>query len=360
MKNRWKTLMKSTPRNGITRALLAALLFGASTPLAKLAISAADPVLVAGLLYLGSGVGLVVMRAILSTSGVGPKETPVSRKDLPWLAGAILAGGVAGPVLLLLGLMTTPASSASLLLNLEAVATATIAWIVFRENVDRRIFFGFILILLGGILLSLPHGERFAISPGAILIAGACLCWGIDNNLTRKISGSDPFQIAMWKGLIAGIVNTGIALGIGAKIPATSVIFGALVIGFFGYGLSLVLFVRALRDLGTARTGAYFSIAPFAGVALSFAIGQGQLDWAFGVAGLLMLAGVWLHISERHEHLHVHEALEHEHLHIHDEHHQHEHSPDDQSGEPHAHRHRHARLVHTHPHYPDTHHRHEH
>ncbi len=339
----------------------AAVLFGASTPLAKLTIAETNPVLIAGLLYLGSGAGLAIMRLIRSAAADGHKETMVSRADAPWLAGAILAGGVVAPVLLLFGLITTPASSASLLLNLEAAATATIAWVVFRENVDKRIFFGFILILAGGILLSIPHGRSVVVSPGALLIAAACFCWGIDNNLTRRISGNDPFQIAMWKGLTAGVVNTGIALlFLRASFPGINVWGGAAVIGFFGYGLSLVLFVQALRSLGTARTSAYFSIAPFAGAALSFAIGQGSLDWTFLLAGIFMLAGVWLHITERHEHSHVHLSTEHEHLHVHDEHHQHEHGPDEPLGEPHAHRHSHARLVHSHPHYPDIHHQHEH
>ena len=342
---------------GILIALGAAMLFGASTPLAKLALSSANPLLVAGLLYLGSGIGLVLVRVIRFGQTT---ETPLSRADLPWLGGAILAGGVVGPALLLLGLMTTSASAASLLLNLEAVATAAIAWIVFRENVDKRVGAGFAFILLGGVLLSLPQDGRFALSDGALLIAAACLCWGIDNNLTRKISGSDPSQIAMWKGLAAGAVNTGLALATGAKLPAMSIILAVAAIGFLSYGVSLVLFVRALRHLGTARTGAYFSTAPFAGTALAFATGQGRLDWAFCAAGILMPIGVWLHVTERHEHQHVHEPLEHEHLHYHDEHHQHEHSPCDPPGEPHAHRHRHARLTHTHPHYPDIHHRHEH
>jgi drug/metabolite transporter (DMT)-like permease len=342
---------------GIPLALGAALLFGASTPLAKLALSSADPLIVAGLLYLGSGIGLSVVRSIRSGATL---ETPLSRSDLPWLAGAILAGGLVGPALLLLGLMNTSASAASLLLNLEAVATAVIAWIVFRENVDKRVGAGFALILLGGVFLSLPPEGGFALSESALLIAAACLCWGIDNNLTRKISGSDPSQIAMWKGLVAGAVNTGLALAIGAKLPALGTILAVAAIGFFAYGVSLVLFVRALRHLGTARTGAYFSIAPFVGTALAFAMGQGRLDWAFCAAGILMSIGVWLHVTEHHEHMHVHEPLEHEHLHYHDEHHQHEHSPSDPPGEPHAHRHRHAWLKHAHPHYPDIHHRHKH
>jgi drug/metabolite transporter (DMT)-like permease len=223
--------------------------------------------MIAGLLYLGSGVGLAVLGMIRSVAGVRQTETPLVGKGLPWLAGAILAGGVAGPVLFLLGLLKTPASAASLLLNLEAVATGAIAWVIFRENVDKRVGAGFTFIVLGGILLSLPH-EGFSVSSGSMLIGAACICWGIDNNLTRKISGSDPSQIAMWKGLFAGIVNTVLALGFGAKFPAAGVALGAATIGFFGYGLSLVLFVRALRHLGTARTGAYFSTAPFAGAAL--------------------------------------------------------------------------------------------
>ncbi len=342
---------------GILSALMAALLFGASTPFAKLALASANPLLVAGLLYLGSGVGLAIVRVVRHGQ---EKETPLTRRDLPWLLGAILAGGVAAPALLLAGLLTTPASAASLLLNLEAVATAVIAWIIFRENVDRRVGAGFACILLGGVLLSLPPGGGAAVSGGALLIAAACLCWGIDNNLTRKISGSDPSQIAMWKGLVAGGVNAGLALAIGAKMPGATVTAGVALLGFLGYGVSLVLFVRALRHLGAARTGAYFSTAPFAGAALAFAIGQGRLDWAFFAAGILMLAGVWLHVTERHEHSHVHEPMEHEHLHFHDEHHQHAHGPGDPPGEPHAHRHKHPRIEHSHPHYPDTHHRHAH
>lgn len=347
--------MKREP--GILLALGAAVLFGASTPLAKLALSSASPLLVAGLLYLSSGIGLFAVRAIRFRQTT---ETPLSRADFPWLAGAILAGGVVGPALFMLGLMNTSASAASLLLNLEAVATAAIAWIAFRENVDRRVGAGFALITLGAVFLSLPRTGELALSSGALLIAAACFCWGVDNNLTRKISGSDPSQIAMWKGLVAGAVNIGLALTIGAKLPPLNTILAVAAIGLLGYGVSLVLFVRALRHLGTARTAAYFSTAPFVGTALAFAMGQGQLDWAFIAAGILMSIGVWLHVTERHEHLHIHEPLEHEHLHYHDEHHRHEHSSSDPPGQPHAHRHRHARLKHAHPHYPDIHHRHEH
>ncbi|MDX2081259.1 MAG: DMT family transporter [Terrimicrobiaceae bacterium] len=355
-------MKKGLIQPAIANALLAALLFGASTPVAKIALASANPLLVAGLLYLGSGVGLALSRVVFSAFGKNRprREVSLRRADLPWLAGAILAGGVAAPALLLVGLSSTSASAASLLLNLEAVATAAIAWMVFRENVDRRVGGGFLCILLGGILLSLPHGSGVSLSSGALLIALACLCWGIDNNLTRKIAGSDSLQIAMWKGLIAGSVNFGLAFATGAEFPAATVTLTVALIGFLGYGVSLVLFVRALRDLGAARTSACFSTAPFAGATLAFAVGQGRLDWAFCAAGVLMLIGVWLHATERHEHLHVHESQEHEHLHFHDEHHRHDHGPDDPPGEPHAHRHQHARLAHSHAHYPDLHHRHEH
>jgi drug/metabolite transporter (DMT)-like permease len=328
--------------------------------LAKLAIATAPPLLVAGLLYLGSGVGLAIYRRLRAASFAASAETPLARADLPWLSAAILAGGVVAPALLLFGLMTTTASAASLLLNLEAVATAVIAWVVFRENVDRRVAAGFVCILLGGILLSLPADGRGGLSLGALLIAGACICWGIDNNVTRKISGSDPSQIAMWKGLVAGTVNTALALLIGAKLPPLTTGLGVAAIGFLGYGVSLVLFVLALRHLGAARTGAYFSTAPFAGAAFALAIGQGSFDWTLAASGVLMLVGVWLHVTERHEHAHVHEPMAHEHLHVHDEHHQHEHSPSDPPEEPHSHPHRHERQKHSHPHYPDLHHRHHH
>lgn len=348
---------------GIVYALGAALLFGLSTPLAKLAISTASPMLVAGLLYLGSGVGLALVRWWQGARGDGRarRETPLSGADGPWLAGAILAGGVVAPVLLMLGLMDTPASTASLLLNLEAVATAGIAWVVFRENVDRRVALGFAAILLGGVVLSLPGGGgELGLTRGALLVAGACVCWGVDNNLTRRISGSDPSQIAMWKGLVAGSVNTTLALVMGARLPEAGVLLGVAGIGFLGYGVSLVLFIMALRHLGAARTGAYFSTAPFVGAAFALLIGQGRMDWALGVSGLLMLVGVWLHVSERHAHEHVHEPMEHDHLHVHDEHHDHVHELGDPVGEPHAHPHRHARLRHSHAHYPDLHHQHEH
>jgi drug/metabolite transporter (DMT)-like permease len=236
--------------------------------------------------------------------------------------------------------------------------TMSLAWIVFRENVDRRLLLGAFSILVGAVLLSWQGQARFQLS--GLWIAGACLCWGIDNNLTRKLSSSDPVQIAMLKGLVAGVVNVALALGQGAAMPSVGIVAAAGLVGFLGYGVSLALFVLALRYLGTARTGAYFSLAPFVGAVLAVGLLGEPLSLQLFAAGALMGAGLWLHLTERHEHEHVHEPVEHEHRHRHDEHHQHDHDPNDPPGEPHTHWHRHVRLVHRHPHYPDLHHQHEH
>lgn len=340
-------------------ALGSAVLFGASTPLAKLLLGAVDPWLLAGLLYLGAGAGLAAVHFMRRALALPALEAPLRRADLPWLAAVVLFGGVCGPVLLMFGLARTPAAEASLLLNLEGLATMGIAWVAFRENVDRRLLLGAAAILAGASILSWK-GQSFTPGAGAILIAGACLSWGIDNNLTRKLSSADPVQIAMIKGLVAGTVNLVLAMMHGSKPVNVDFALAAGILGFFGYGVSLALFVASLRHLGTARTGAYFSLAPFVGVVLAVVLLAEPLSIRLALAGGLMAVGLWLHLAERHEHDHVHDALEHEHRHLHDDHHKHEHSPDDPSGEPHSHRHRHTRLVHRHPHYPDLHHRHAH
>jgi drug/metabolite transporter (DMT)-like permease len=339
---------------------MSALLFGASTPFAKLLLGdGIDPWLLAGLLYVGSGVGLAAIRVFRRILALPSNEAPLQRADLPWLALVVLSGGMMGPLLLMLGLARTLASSASLLLNLEGVATMAIAWIVFRENVDRRLLIGAAAILSGAVLLSWQGGPT-SLGWGALAIAGACVCWGIDNNLTRKLSASDPQQIALIKGLAAGSVNLVLAFAHGAALPAVSLVAWAAVIGFVGYGVSLVMFVLGLRYLGAARTGAYFSTAPFVGAILSVALFGEPVTWRLISAGLLMAVGLYLHLVETHEHEHLHETLEHEHHHWHDAHHQHEHGPDDPVGEPHSHRHVHRSLRHSHQHYPDLHHRHEH
>lgn len=346
---------------GVTVAILAAVLFGASTPFSKLLLGQINPLLLAGLLYLGSGAGLTLwigfQRLILKAKN---QEAGLCVQDLPWLAGAILAGGVVAPILLMQGLAVTPASSASLLLNLEGVLTALLAWFVFKENFDQRIMLGMAAILLGGVLLSWQSRPELGVPWGAIAIVGACFGWAIDNNLTRKVSAADPAQVAALKGLVAGTTNVLLAFSIGARLPSIPGLTGAALLGFLSYGVSLTCFVLALRHIGTARTGAYFSTAPFIGAILSLAWLHEPVSWLFWIAGGLMILGVWLHLTEHHAHLHRHESLAHDHLHWHDEHHQHAHTPTDPPGEPHSHVHRHEELVHAHEHYPDLHHRHKH
>jgi drug/metabolite transporter (DMT)-like permease len=345
---------------GAPLAIASAMLFGASTPFAKLLLGdGANPWLLAGLLYLGSGLGLGAVELIRRLAASPRSEASLARSDLPWLGWIVLSGGVAGPVLLMLGLVTTSASSAALLLNLEGLATMAIAWIVFRENVDRRLLFGAFAIMAGALLLSWQSGTGgFGI--GTLAIAGACLAWGIDNNLTRKLSAANPVQIALIKGLAAGAVNFVLALTLGAHLPPPPVILGAGIIGFLGFGVSLVFFVLALRHLGTARTGAYFSTAPFIGAVLAIALFHEPLTARLLAAAVLMAIGLYLHLSEAHEHSHLHEAMDHEHSHVHDEHHRHAHGPDDPIDVPHTHWHHHAPMRHKHPHYPDLHHRHDH
>jgi drug/metabolite transporter (DMT)-like permease len=351
-------MVRKTLAPGIAAALGAALLFGASTPLAKQLLRDTPPMLLAGLLYLGSGLGLSAARLVRDR---GWRTPPMSRSEWLWLLLAIGFGGVLGPLLLMLGLARSSASSASLLLNLEAVFTALLAWIGFRENTDRRVVLGMALIVAGAAVLG-ARGAAHALGfgSGAPLIVLACLCWAFDNNLTRTVSASDAVFLAGLKGLAAGIVNTGLALLLGARLPAAAGLAASLALGLLGYGVSLVLFVLALRDLGAARTGAYFSTAPFMGAAIAVLAFAEHPGPAFWLAAILMASGVWLHLQERHEHAHTHPPVLHTHRHIHDEAHQHPHDCDWGGREPHTHEHAHALLTHSHAHYPDIHHRHPH
>lgn len=351
---------RPTASRSIVQALAAAALFGISTPLAKLLVGTVPPVFLAGLLYAGSGAGLSLWLLLRRLRRVPAPEAPLRRQDLPWLAGAILSGGLLGPVLLLFGLVHTPASTASLLLNLEVVFTALLAWLVFRENAGRRVLAGMAAIVGAGLILSWRGSWSGGIPWSALAIAGACLCWAIDNNLTRVIAGADPVHIAALKGGVAGAVNIAIAIGMGNPVPAVLPVLATAALGCAGYGISLVLFVLALRGLGTARTSAYFATAPFLGAGVSLLIFLQHPDASFWAAGALMALGVWLHLGERHTHWHVHEALVHEHPHRHDAHHRHAHDFPWDGSEPHTHPHAHERLEHCHAHVPDLHHRHRH
>lgn len=349
---------------GIAAALAAALLFGASTPLAKLLLAAVSPWLLAGLQYLGSGLGLLAFRLVRRAPAVR-----LPRSEWKWLAAAVLSGGVLAPLLLLWGLAGMPAVSAALLLNAEGVFTALLAWWVFGENVDRRIALGMALIAGGALVLAWP-GSASGMATGLPMLAvlGACLAWGLDNNLTRKVALADASWIAAIKGLAAGGTNLVLAVLAGqagwtSPLPPLATLAPwlplALLLGLLSYGVSLSLFVFALRHLGTARTGAYFSAAPFFGALLALALGE-PATVALLLAGLLMAAGVGLHLAEHHDHTHGHLTGNHTHPHSHDAHHQHPHDFAWDNREPHTHAHPHAPLRHSHPHYPDMHHRHDH
>lgn len=340
---------------GVTAALGAAVLFGASVPGAKLLLGALDPWLLAGLLYLGAGCGLSLMRLLRPAAAVH-----LEPGEWRWLAGAIAAGGVVAPVLLMYGLAAMPASGAALLLNTETVFTALIAWFVFHENVDRRIALGMAAIVAGAMVLTWPGAARFGTPWPALAVLGAALGWALDNNLSRRVALADATWVSACKGWAAGLVNLGIAALLARSWPPPATVAAAALLGWICYGLSLVLFVVALRQLGTARTSAYFSVSPFVGAVLAWPlVGETPTLRLLG-AGALMAVGLWLHLTERHSHEHSHEALEHSHEHEHDSHHRHAHAQPVAAGGRHTHRHRHETLTHSHTHYPDAHHRHDH
>lgn len=348
--------------HAVILALISAALFGLATPASKLLLGAIDPAVLAGLLYCGAGIGIAVLRRVgKPLLGInGPSEAPLTANDRPWLAGAIVAGGIVGPLLLMFGLSRVDASAASLLLTLEGVATALLAWFVFHENFDTRIAIGMACLVSGAVVLSWTGQPSLSGLLGPLAIVGACAAWGFDNNLTRKVSLADPLQIVELKGLIAGPVNVALGLLSGGSLPSATSLLMAGIVGFLGIGVSLALFVLTLRHLGTARTGAYFSTAPFVGAIAAVVVLHEPFTVQLSIAGLLMGVGVWLHLTEHHEHDHLHEPLEHTHPHRHDAHHQHIHGSDDPPGEPHTHAHRHARLRHRHTHVPDMHHSHRH
>lgn len=348
---RWQQALKE---RGVLAALSAAALFGAGTPLAKALLQAVDPWLMAGLLYLGSGIGMTLLRRWNRAPAVS-----LPKSERLWFAGAVVCGGVLAPVLLMFGLINMPASDASLLLNAEGVFTALLAWFAFKENFDHRIALGMAAIVAGAVVLSWPKQLELAALWPSLAVLGACFAWGLDNNLTRKVSLTDASWIAAAKGLTAGTVNLLIAISLGSALPKLGPSLAAMTLGFAAYGASLAMFVVALRHLGTARTGAYFSVAPFFGAVLALLLGE-SLTLPLMLAGGLMALGVWLHLSESHEHRHTHEPMEHDHEHVHDDHHQHDHRGQVPPGTSHRHAHRHEALEHAHRHYPDAHHQHRH
>lgn len=345
-------------------ALAAAALFGASAPLAKLLLADTGPLALASLFYLGSGAGLTLLFIAFRSrrTGRNRKEPPLKRSDLGWLTGGVLAGSVAAPVLLMMSLSVTPAATASLLLNFEAVATMLIAAGLFSEAVGRKAWAAAALITTGGLLLAWDPSEGLLFAPGALGILAACGLWGLDNNLTCRISGRDPLAIAAIKSVAGGIILAGSALGVGEAFPPLSVSIPLLFVGFCCYGVSIVLFILSLRNMGAARTGALFATAPFWGVLVSVALFGGIPDAVFLLSLPLMAAGAWLLIGEVHSHRHRHYELAHDHRHTHDDlHHDHTHTRGaEPPGMVHAHPHVHEETEHEHQHAPDLHHEHGH
>ena len=344
----------------VIQALIAALLFGASAPIAKLLLGEVEPIPLAAFLYLGSGIGLLGIKLFqrINQQGVND-EAQVEKSDFKWLLGAIVAGGVAAPITLLFSLKNTPAATASLLLNFEGVATTLIAFFAFKESISRRAWWAIALITIASIFLSINFNAEWGFSIGALGIIAACVLWGVDNNFTRNISAKDPLVIVTIKGLGAGSFSLIMALFLGNNLPSWEVILGALVLGSLSYGASIVLFIHAMRGLGAARTSALFSTAPIAGIILSILIYQEFPSWLFIVALPLMVVGAFLLVNDEHEHHHIHEMVIHEHSHSHDDgHHEHEH--DREFAKKHSHVHTHDELTHSHHHMPDLHHRHVH
>ncbi len=344
------------------QALLAAVLFGASAPLSKLLLGEVQAIPLAAFLYLGSGAGAFLLLLFQHFRNGGQAvEARLSRADLPWLAGALLAGGVGAPILLLLGLERTPASTASLLLNFESVATTLIAISFFKESIGPRIAWATGLVTLASILLTWTGG-RWGFSLGALGIAGACFLWGLDNNFTRHISAKNPLMIVCIKGLGAGTFSLVLCLLLKQPIPGLNIILLAMALGSISYGVSIQLFIIAMRAMGAARTSTLFGIAPFVGVVLALLLLREMPQPLFWAALPVMLVGAWLMLTERHRHAHIHQVLVHNHRHSHpDEHHDHvDHEQIPLVNGSHTHEHRHERLEHEHAHAPDLHHRHGH
>jgi len=344
----------------IIQALIAALLFGASAPLAKLLLGEVEPIPLAAFLYLGSGIGLLGIKLFqrINQQGIND-EAKVEKSDFRWLLGAIVAGGVAAPITLLFSLKNTPAATASLLLNFEGVATTLIAFFAFKESISRRAWWAIALITIASIFLSINLNAEWGFSLGALGIIAACVLWGVDNNFTRNISAKDPLVIVTIKGLGAGSFSLIMALFLGNNLPSWKVILGALVLGSLSYGASIVLFIHAMRGLGAARTSALFSTAPIAGIILSILIFQELPSWLFIVALPIMVIGAFLLVNDEHEHHHIHEMVVHEHSHSHDDGH-HGHKHDGEFAKKHSHVHTHDEVTHAHHHMPDLHHRHVH
>lgn len=342
----------------VALAVLAAVLYGISAPFSKLLLGHVPPTRMAALLYLGAGMGMLVVNLVKSLRPGKPTEAKLTRHELPYVL-AMIALDVMAPVLLMLGLTLTTSSNASLINNFEIAATAMIALFFFREAVGRRMWIAITLITLSSIILSIEELSSFTFSIGSVFVIGACLCWGLENNCTRMLSLKDPLQIVVIKGFGSGLGALAISLALKEHAAESLYILLALLLGFVAYGLSIYFYISAQRALGAARTSAYYAAAPFIGVLISWLVLQEKPTLSFMTALAIMLAGTYFAVTEDHQHVHHHELVIHEHKHRHDDlHHTHSHTPQ-VIGE-HSHLHTHDETLHTHPHTPDLHHRHEH
>lgn len=343
----------------ILLVLVSAALFGVSTPLAKVLLDNIDPIVLAGYLYLGAFVGLAIFTMLRHLTRDEVKESPLEKKDIPWLSGAILAGGVLGPISLMFGLRYVSGFATSLLLNLEGVATALIAFMIFKENAGKKVWIALVFMTIAGILLSYNPQESSFIIIGPLLIVFAMICWGIDNNLTRHISEKNPVHISAIKGIVAGSISLSIAFILGKNIILDLFTLYALTVGAFSYGISLVLFIKALKGMGSFRTGMFYSFGPFIGAIVSLILLREWIGWVMIPATVLMVIGVYMVITDKHLHTHEHSKLTHTHAHTHEDmHHLHEH--DEEVSGTHIHPHDHENESHEHLHWPDSHHRHDH
>lgn len=351
-------MIKSKQFIAVFQAILAAALYGVSAPISKLLLQRLSPMLMAALLYLGAGMGMLIVNFIKASKGNEQKEAKISRKELPYTIGMI-GLDIAAPIFLMIGLTMSTASNASLLNNFEIVATSLIALLLFKEAIGKRLWTAIFFITTSSIILSVQDFSSFSFSIGSIFVLLACVCWGFENNCTRMMSLKDPMQIVVIKGFGSGAGSLLIAFLTKEIAFDLWYILLAMVLGFFAYGLSIFFYVTAQRELGAARTSAYYAVAPFIGVGLSFIMYNEPVTLNFVIGTVLMLFGTYYAAVERHNHTHTHEVMEHEHRHNHSDGH-HNHTHENFKGGEHSHMHTHDKLIHSHVHYPDMHHMHSH
>lgn len=355
--------MKKIERNSENRpsifmAVLAAALFGISSPVSKLLVSEIPPALMAALLYLGAGFGMLAVNLITGIAKREQIEARLTKKEIPYTIGMIVLD-IAAPVCLMISLTLTTSANVSLLNNFEIVATSLIALLIFKETIGKRMWIAISLITLSSIILSVEDLSSFSFSIGSVFVLLACICWGLENNCTRMLSLKDPLQIVVIKGFGSGTGSLVIAFLLKQHSARLLYIFAALLLGFVAYGLSIYFYIMAQRELGAARTSAYYAVAPFIGVLLSIIIFGQQITLSFILALVIMAAGAYFAGMEQHKHAHIHEEITHEHRHNHrDNHHNHLHDYNIE-GE-HSHIHTHRKVEHTHRHTPDMHHSHAH